>query len=160
MNSAHVLLPLRRKVTSNSTASIAMVFAGGSSSHRVATVAEGTVGKARLLDGDRIPNKDFILQLYAFFRIHRGIVFPFCHGSSTFVRFYFVSWVGERVSADIRQAVYVHLIHMHPGFFTTMNSALFLPGFQLRSITKPALAKWFSSSLAENTLTYGNSLKN
>jgi len=37
----------------------------------------------------------------------------------TFVRFYFVSWVGERVSADIRQAVYSHLIHIHPGFFAT-----------------------------------------
>ncbi|MEM6999996.1 MAG: ABC transporter transmembrane domain-containing protein [Pseudomonadota bacterium] len=35
----------------------------------------------------------------------------------TFVRFYFVSWVGERVSADIRLAVFSHLIHMHPGFF-------------------------------------------
>ncbi|MEM1231178.1 MAG: ABC transporter transmembrane domain-containing protein [Pseudomonadota bacterium] len=35
----------------------------------------------------------------------------------TFVRFYFVSWVGERVSADIRSAVFAHLIHLHPGFF-------------------------------------------
>jgi len=35
----------------------------------------------------------------------------------TFVRFYFVSWVGERVSADLRQAIFSHLIHMHPGFF-------------------------------------------
>lgn len=37
----------------------------------------------------------------------------------TFVRFYFVSWVGEKVSNDIRQAVFNHLIHMHPGFFET-----------------------------------------
>jgi len=37
----------------------------------------------------------------------------------TFVRFYFVSWVGERVSADIRHAVFSHLIHLHPGFFET-----------------------------------------
>jgi ATP-binding cassette subfamily B protein len=35
----------------------------------------------------------------------------------TFVRFYFVSWVGERVSADLRQAVFAHLIRLHPGFF-------------------------------------------
>ena len=35
----------------------------------------------------------------------------------TFIRFYFVSWVGERVSADIRLAVFNHLIRMHPGFF-------------------------------------------
>ena len=35
----------------------------------------------------------------------------------TFIRFYFVSWVGERVSADIRGAVFAHLIRLHPGFF-------------------------------------------
>ncbi|MEM7077778.1 MAG: ABC transporter transmembrane domain-containing protein [Pseudomonadota bacterium] len=35
----------------------------------------------------------------------------------TFVRFYFVSWIGERVSADIRRAVFDHLIRLHPGFF-------------------------------------------
>ncbi len=35
----------------------------------------------------------------------------------TFARFYFVSWVGERVSADIRQAVFSHLLRLHPGFF-------------------------------------------
>jgi len=35
----------------------------------------------------------------------------------TFVRFYFVSWVGERVSADLRNHVYEHLIDLHPGFF-------------------------------------------
>ncbi len=35
----------------------------------------------------------------------------------TFLRFYFVSWVGERVSADIRVAVFQHLIRLHPGFF-------------------------------------------
>ena len=35
----------------------------------------------------------------------------------TFVRFYFVSWVGERVSADIRMAVFNHLVHLPAGFF-------------------------------------------
>ena len=37
--------------------------------------------------------------------------------AGTFVRFYFVSWVGERVSADIRLAVYARLVRMHPAFF-------------------------------------------
>lgn len=35
----------------------------------------------------------------------------------TYVRFYLVSWVGERISADIREAVFEHLIGLHPGFF-------------------------------------------
>ena len=37
----------------------------------------------------------------------------------TFVRFYLVSWIGERVSADLRLAVYNHVIELHPGFFET-----------------------------------------
>ena len=35
----------------------------------------------------------------------------------TMVRFYLVSWIGERVSADIRLAVFKHLIRLHPAFF-------------------------------------------
>ena len=34
----------------------------------------------------------------------------------TYTRFYWVSWLGERVTADIRQAVFSHLIELHPGF--------------------------------------------
>ncbi len=36
---------------------------------------------------------------------------------STYTRFYFVSWIGERVSADIRRAVFGHLLDLSPGFF-------------------------------------------
>jgi ATP-binding cassette subfamily B protein len=36
-----------------------------------------------------------------------------------FTRFYWVSWLGERVSADLRQAVFDHIIALHPGFFET-----------------------------------------
>lgn len=35
----------------------------------------------------------------------------------TFARFYWVSWLGERVTADIRKAVYSHIIELHPGYF-------------------------------------------
>ena len=35
----------------------------------------------------------------------------------TFARFYLVSWLGERVVADIRTHVFDHLITLHPGFF-------------------------------------------
>ncbi|MEH6608436.1 MAG: ABC transporter transmembrane domain-containing protein [Halioglobus sp.] len=40
----------------------------------------------------------------------------------TFLRFYLVSWLGERVSADIRKAVFENIIHLHPGFFETNRS--------------------------------------
>ncbi len=39
--------------------------------------------------------------------------------AGTFARFYLVSWVGERVVTDIRQAVFSHVIELHPGFFET-----------------------------------------
>ena len=35
----------------------------------------------------------------------------------TFTRYYWVTWLGERVVADIRNSVFNHLIYLHPGFF-------------------------------------------
>jgi len=42
--------------------------------------------------------------------------------TGTFIRFYLVSWLGERVSADIRQAVFDHLLTLHPSYFETNRS--------------------------------------
>jgi len=42
--------------------------------------------------------------------------------AATYVRFYSVSWIGERVSADIRRAVFGHLLEQSPGFFETMRT--------------------------------------
>src|SRR6185503_17850346 len=36
---------------------------------------------------------------------------------ATAVRFYFVSWLGERVVADVRKAVQDNLLRLEPGFF-------------------------------------------
>ena len=36
---------------------------------------------------------------------------------ATYARFYLVSWLGERVVGDIRQAVFGHVIGLSPGFF-------------------------------------------
>jgi ATP-binding cassette subfamily B protein len=40
----------------------------------------------------------------------------------TAVRFYFVSWLGERVTADLRAAIYRHVLRQDPGFFETLKS--------------------------------------
>jgi len=40
----------------------------------------------------------------------------------TFFRFYFVSWLGERVSADIRLKVFDHLLTLHPHYFEENRS--------------------------------------
>lgn len=42
--------------------------------------------------------------------------------AGTFTRYYWVTWLGERVIADIRRKVFNHLIHLHPGFFEENRS--------------------------------------
>jgi len=37
--------------------------------------------------------------------------------AATYTRFYFVSWLGERVTADLRSAVFDHLLRLPPSFF-------------------------------------------
>jgi ATP-binding cassette subfamily B protein len=36
---------------------------------------------------------------------------------ATYVRFYFVSWLGERVTADLRRSVFDHILKLPPGWF-------------------------------------------
>jgi len=40
----------------------------------------------------------------------------------TFFRFYLVSWLGERVSADLRSAVFRNLVRLHPAYFEDNRS--------------------------------------
>jgi ATP-binding cassette subfamily B protein len=41
---------------------------------------------------------------------------------ATALRFYWVSWLGERVTADLRRAVYDHVMRMSPQFFETTQT--------------------------------------
>lgn len=43
-------------------------------------------------------------------------------GIFTAARFYMVSWLGERVTADIRNAVYAHVVRQSPEFFETTQT--------------------------------------
>ena len=45
------------------------------------------------------------------------IVVGFAMASGAFIRFYLVSWLGERVSADLREKVFNNLLTVHPGFY-------------------------------------------
>ena len=40
----------------------------------------------------------------------------------TAARFYAVSWIGERVTTDLRQAVYVHVLRQSPRFFESLKT--------------------------------------
>jgi ATP-binding cassette subfamily B protein len=48
---------------------------------------------------------------------HYLLVLVILMALATAVRFYFVSWIGERVVADIRLAVHRNLLRLAPGFF-------------------------------------------
>lgn len=52
--------------------------------------------------------------------IFLGLVGLMALGS--FIRFFLVSWIGEKVVADLRKAVFSHLINLHPGFFEEQKS--------------------------------------
>lgn len=41
---------------------------------------------------------------------------------ATFTRFYMISWVGERVVADLRQDVFAHVLTLNPGFFESRRT--------------------------------------
>lgn len=42
--------------------------------------------------------------------------------AGVFIRFYMMSWLGERVSADIREQVFNHLVSLHPSYFELNRS--------------------------------------
>lgn len=50
------------------------------------------------------------------------VVFILLLAVATFGRYYFVTWVGERVTADIRMAVYSNVLRLSPGFFETVRT--------------------------------------
>ena len=43
-------------------------------------------------------------------------------GGFSAMRFYLVSWLGERITADLRNAVYSHVLHQSPEFFETTQT--------------------------------------
>ncbi|MGY8903502.1 MAG: ABC transporter transmembrane domain-containing protein [Burkholderiales bacterium] len=57
-------------------------------------------------------------------REHFGVLFAVSIALGLFsaARFYLVSWLGERVTADLRNAVYAHVIAQSPQFFETTQT--------------------------------------
>jgi ATP-binding cassette, subfamily B, bacterial len=57
-------------------------------------------------------------------REHFGLLFAVSVALAVFsaARFYMVSWLGERVTADLRNAVYAHVLEQSPEFFETTQT--------------------------------------
>ncbi len=82
----------------------------------LATLAFPMAGR-RMVDGFASENVQFIDQYFLMLIVVAAVL-----GVSSAARFYFVSWIGERVVADIRTAVYAHVTHLSPAFFETMRT--------------------------------------
>jgi ATP-binding cassette subfamily B protein len=86
------------------------------------TIAAGTVltigqGVRRLVDdGFAAGNIDLLNQALVALLIIVVVL-----AVATYARFYFVSWLGERVVADIRKAVFDHTLRLDPSFYETMR---------------------------------------
>ncbi len=97
------LLPYKRQVL---YASIALVVTAG------VTLSIGQGMRLVIDQGLSSGSSDVLVQSIVVFAVLVVLL-----TAGTFTRFYFVSWVGERISADLRKAVFNHLLHLHPGYF-------------------------------------------
>jgi len=103
-----LLAPYRARVVG---ASVALVF--------TACISLGLGQGLRLLVDEGFATGSHE-QLNMAVAVFMGLVLLLAAG--TFVRFYLVSWIGERVTADIRRRVFDHVVGLHPGFFETNGS--------------------------------------
>jgi ATP-binding cassette subfamily B protein len=100
--------PYRRQLT---CAAVALVIAAGA----VLAIGQGLKGVV-----DRGFGTGDAGELDRTLALMLGVVVVMA--GATYTRFYFVSWIGERVTADLRRAVFDHLLGQPPGFFETMRT--------------------------------------
>ncbi|ANC93151.2 ABC transporter [Azospirillum humicireducens] len=74
--------------------------------------------------------------------------------ASTYGRFYLVSWIGERVVADIRRAVYDHVLTLSPGFFETTKTGEILSRLTTDTTLLQVVVGSSASIALRNTLLF------
>jgi ATP-binding cassette subfamily B protein len=92
-------------------ATVALVFAAGS----VLVIPQAI---RRLVDHGFSGGDPLFLDQY--FAALLGVVAVLA--AATFARFYLVTWIGERVVADIRRAVFDHVLRLTPSFFESLKT--------------------------------------
>ena len=76
----------------------------------------------------------------------------------TYARFYLVSWLGERVTADLRSAVFSHLVSLHPSYFEMNKSGEIMSRLTTdTSLLQNIIGSSFSMAL-RSALTFVGSL--
>jgi ATP-binding cassette, subfamily B, bacterial len=73
---------------------------------------------------------------------------------ATYSRFYLVSWIGERVVADIRRAVFDHVLTLSPGFFETTKTGEILSRLTTDTTLLQVVVGSSASIALRNTLLF------
>ncbi len=74
----------------------------------------------------------------------------------TFIRFYLVSWLGERISADIRKKVFENVVRLHPGFFELNRSGEIMSRLTTdTTLLQTIIGSSFSMALRSSLTTVG-----
>lgn len=74
----------------------------------------------------------------------------------TFIRFYLVSWLGERISADIRKQVFDNIVRLHPGFFELNRSGEIMSRLTTdTTLLQTIIGSSFSMALRSSLTTIG-----
>lgn len=74
----------------------------------------------------------------------------------TFIRFYLVSWLGERVSADLRKAVFDNVVRLHPGYFESNRSGEIMSRLTTdTTLLQTIIGSSFSMALRSSLTTLG-----
>ncbi len=89
------------------------------------------------------------LQRAVFFMLAIGAVMAL----GSMIRFYLVSWLGERVSADLRSAVFKNLVRIHPGYFETNQAGEIMSRLTTDTTLLQTLIGSSVSMAARNALT-------
>jgi ATP-binding cassette, subfamily B, bacterial len=77
---------------------------------------------------------------------------------ATYFRFYYMIWLGERVSADIRQNVYSHLLTLSPAFFATTRTGEVISRFTSDTTVLQSVVGMGLSMALRATVTFIGSL--
>ena len=79
-------------------------------------------------------------------------------GAATATRYYFVTWIGERLVADIRNAVYCQVLKMSPVFFETTRTGEVLSRLTTDTTLIQSVVGSSASIALRNLLTFAGGL--
>ena len=75
-----------------------------------------------------------------------------CLALATYARFSLISWIGERIGADLRRTIYNHVITLSPGYFETARTGDILSRMTadtslLQVLVSSSVSMWLRSAL-------------